>query len=205
MMNHSFLRRFFTLIFTLGCLLRGYAGEGMWIPLLLGQLNEADMQAMGMKMTAEDIYSVNAGSLKDAIVHFGGFCTGEVISSQGLVLTNHHCGYEQVQNHSSLEHNYLQDGFWARSLADELPNPGLFVTFIVRIDDVTKTVLDGVTNNMDKKERQQLIEKNLKVAKEAAAKETWQDVLVRPFFHGNQYFLFVTETYNDVRLVGAPS
>lgn len=181
-----------------------YAGEGMWLPLLLGQLNEKDMQAMGMKMTAEDIYSVNKGSLKDAIVHFGGFCTGEVISSQGLVLTNHHCGYGQIQSHSTLENNYLQDGFWAKDFAAELPNPGLFVTFIVRIEDVTASALEGVKPTMKENERTSTIDKNLNAIKKAVAKESYQDVLVRPFFHGNQYFLFVTETYNDVRLVGTP-
>lgn len=183
---------------------RLYAGEGMWLPLLLGQLNEKDMQAMGMKMTAEDIYSVNKGSLKDAIVHFGGFCTGEVISSQGLVLTNHHCGYGQIQSHTTLENNYLQDGFWAKDFAAELPNPGLFVTFIVRIEDVTAQALAGVKSGIKESERASLVDKNLNAVKAAAQKESYQDVLIRPFFNGNQYFLFITETYNDVRLVGTP-
>lgn len=176
----------------------------MWLPLLLGQLNEREMQSMGMKMTAEDIYSVNKGSLKDAIVHFGGFCTGEVISSQGLVLTNHHCGYGQIQAHSTLEHNYLEDGFWASNLAAELPNPGLFVTFIVRIEDVTAQALAGVTPALSERDRQSLIDQNLNKVKLSASKEAYQEVMVKPFFYGNQYFLFVTETYKDVRLVGTP-
>lgn len=180
------------------------AGEGMWLPLLLEQLNEAEMQAMGMKLSAEDIYSVNQGSLKDAIVHFGGFCTGEVISSQGLVLTNHHCGYGQIQYHSSLEKNYLRDGFWAPNQAGELPNPGLFVTFIVRMEDVTKNVLAEVTDEMNEKERQAAIDRALTRVKDEARREDYQDVLIRPFYHGNQFFLFVTETYRDIRLVGAP-
>jgi hypothetical protein len=174
----------------------GIAGEGMWLPLLLQALNESEMQALGMKMTAEDVYSVNKGSLKDAIVHFGGFCTGEVISDQGLVLTNHHCGYGQIQSHSSLEKNYLEDGFWAMNKGEELPNPGLFVTFIDRIEDVSKTALQGVNEDMSEKERQSTIDKNLDAIKKS--------FVIRPFFKGNQYFLFVTLTYNDVRLVGAP-
>jgi len=180
------------------------AGEGMWLPLLLSQLNEREMQSMGMKMTAEDIYSVNKGSLKDAIVHFGGFCTGEVISATGLVLTNHHCGYEQIQQHSTLEHNYLEDGFWAANHAAELPNPGLFVTFIVRMEDVTAQVLAGVGRELSERDRQSLIDQNLNKVRQAALRESYQEVMVKPFFQGNQYFLFVTETYRDVRLVGAP-
>ena len=181
-----------------------FATEGMWLPLLLKQLNEAEMQSMGMKMSAEDIYSVNRGSLKDAIVQFGGGCTGEVISSQGLILTNHHCGFGQIQSHSSLENNYLQDGFWAMSRAEELPNPGLTVTFIVRIEDVTEQVLEMVTPEMHYKERQAWVARNTEKVKQAAAREAYQDVMIRPFFEGNQYFLFVTETYRDIRLVGAP-
>ena len=114
------------------------ADEGMWLPLLLEKLNEKQMKSLGMKISAKDIYSINNGSLKDAIVSFGGFCTGEVISSKGLILTNHHCGFDAVQNHSTLDHNYIRDGFWAKNNAEELPNPKLFVTFIVRIEDVTK-------------------------------------------------------------------
>ena len=108
-----------------------FAGEGIWIPLLLSLLNETEMKEMGMKMTAEDVYSVNQGSLKDAIVHFGGGCTAEIISDAGLLLTNHHCGYRQIQSHSSLQHNYLEDGFWAMNRAEELPNEGLTATLIV--------------------------------------------------------------------------
>ena len=181
-----------------------YAGEGMWLPLLLKALNEEEMQEMGMKMSAEDIYSVNKGSLKDAIVHFGGFCTAEVISEQGLILTNHHCGYGQIQSHSTLENNYLEDGFWAMSRDEEKPNPGLFARFIVRIEDVTEQALAGVTDEMSPEERQSAIDKNLNLIQPTIKKEDFQEVMVRPFFKGNQYFAFVTETYNDVRLVGAP-
>ncbi len=192
------------LMFFLITLAPVFGGEGMWLPLLLKSLNEAEMKSMGMKMSAEDIYSVNKGSLKDAVVHFGGFCTGEVISDQGLLLTNHHCGYDVIQSHSTLERNYLVDGFWAKSNAEELPTPGLFATFIVRIDDVTKMVLNGVRKDMSPTERQSRIDQNLKTVSNRAAKESWQDVFVRSFFEGNQYYLFVTETYRDVRLVGTP-
>src|SRR5256885_10219145 len=113
------------------------ADEGMWLPLLLERMNEKEMKSLGMKISAKDIYSVNSGSLKDAIVSFGGFCTGEVISSKGLLLTNHHCGFDAIQNHSTLDRNYIRDGFWASNYSEELVNPGLFVTFIVTIEDVT--------------------------------------------------------------------
>ncbi len=181
-----------------------FAVEGMWLPMLLGLLNEAEMQSLGMKMTAEDIYSVNKGSLKDAIVQFGGGCTAEIISGQGLLLTNHHCGFGQIQSHSTLEHNYLEDGFWAKTLKDELSNPGLTVTFISRIEDVTAAALAGVTEDMDKKTRQSTIDKNLDAIKKAAKMETYEESMIRPFFAGNQYFMFVTVTYKDIRLVGTP-
>src|SRR5688572_32196816 len=131
-----------------------FANEGMWLPLLLEKLNEKEMKSLGMKISARDIYNINSGSLKDAIVSLGGFCTGEIISNKGLVLTNHHCGFDAIQNHSTLERNYIRDGFWAKNNSEELPNPGLFVTFIVRIEDVTKQVLNGVTATMSEAERQ---------------------------------------------------
>ena len=180
------------------------ADEGMWLPLFLQQLNEKQMKTMGMKISAKDIYNINSGSLKDAIVSFGGFCTGEVISSKGLVLTNHHCGFDAIQNHSTLERNYIRDGFWAKSLSEEIPNQGLFVTFIVRIEDVSKQILNGVDINMSESERQSAIDKNIAALRKEVKKESYQDSFVRSFFEGNQYFLFVTETYRDVRLVGAP-
>lgn len=181
-----------------------FATEGMWLPQLLGRLNEKEMKGMGLKISAADIYNVNKGSLKDAIVSFGGFCTGEIISSKGLLLTNHHCGFDAIQKHSSLENNYLDRGFWARSMQEELPNPGLTATFIVRIEDVTRQALEGVAGNLTESQRQSAIDKNLNRIKETAKKEAWQETLIKPFFEGNQYFLFVTETYKDVRLVGAP-
>lgn len=193
-----------SLLLLLAFSLQVHAGEGMWLPHLLKILNEAEMQSMGMKMTAEDIYSVNEGSLKDAIVHFGGFCTGEIISDQGLVLTNHHCGYRNIQSHSSMDNNLLKDGFWAPSLADELPNEGLFVTFIERIDDVSAIALDGVSDSMSTRERQSQIDKNLDAFRNGIDTDEFHDLIIRPFFHGNQYFAFRTVTYRDVRLVGTP-
>ena len=180
------------------------ADEGMWLPLFLQQLNEKQMKSMGMKISANDIYNINKGSLKDAIVSLGGFCTGEVISEQGLVLTNHHCGFDAIQNHSTLERNYIRDGFWARNKGEEIPNPGLFVTFIVRIEEVTKWALEGVKPGMNEQERQSTIDKNIAALRSGVKKEAYQDYFVRSFFEGNQYFMFVTETYKDVRLVGAP-
>ena len=177
---------------------------GMWIPSLLEGMNENEMQALGSKLTAEDIYSVNQSSLKDAIAHFNGGCTSEVISPNGLLLTNHHCGFGQIQSHSSLENDYLKDGFWAMSYEEELPNEGLFAEFIVRIEDVTDQVLANVTEEMTEKEKQSTIDKNSNSLQETVEKEVWQDTKVKSFYKGNQYFLFVTERYEDVRLVGAP-
>ncbi|ASZ14018.1 S46 family peptidase [Chitinophaga pendula] len=181
-----------------------YATEGMWLPQLLSKMNEKEMKGMGMKISAADIYNINKGSLKDAIVSFGGFCTAEVISSKGLLLTNHHCGYDAIQKHSSLQHNYLDNGFWAMTQEQELPNPGLTATFIVRIDDVTKEALLNVKPGMSERERQSAIDKQLSMIRQQVKKESYQDVIIKPFFEANQYYLFVTETYKDVRLVGAP-
>jgi len=177
---------------------------GMWIPSLLEGMNEQEMTALGSKLTAKDIYDINNSSLKDAIGHFNGGCTSEVISSKGLLLTNHHCGFSQIQSHSSLENDYIKNGFWAMSLDEELPNDGLYVEFIVRIEDVTSQIIKGVSDSMTERERQSKIDGNSNTVQKAAAKEEWQDTKVKAFYKGNQYFLFVTERYNDIRLVGAP-
>ena len=177
---------------------------GMWIPSLLEGMNENEMKALGSKLTAKDIYDVNNSSLKDAIGHFNGGCTSEVISDKGLVLTNHHCGFGQIQSHSSLENDYLKDGFWAMNLDEELPNEGLFIEFIVRIEDVTDQVLAGVTEEMTEKEKQSTIDKNSNSLQAEVKKEAWQDTKVKSFYKGNQYFMFVTERFEDIRLVGAP-
>ncbi|HOW30591.1 MAG TPA: S46 family peptidase, partial [Bacteroidales bacterium] len=193
---------FFLTFFLLSLIV--HAGEGMWLPILLQQPNEKEMRAMGMRITADDIYSINHSSLKDAIVLFGGGCTGEIVSGQGLLLTNHHCGYGNIQRHSSLEHDYLTDGFWAQSFAEELPNPGLSVTFLVRMQDVTTSALNNVTPRMNESQRDSVIAANSKIIVNEAVKGTHYKASVRPFFAGNQYYLLVTETFNDIRLVGAP-
>jgi peptidase S46-like protein len=177
---------------------------GMWIPSLLEGMNESEMQQLGMKMTAKDIYDVNNSSLKDAIVHFNGGCTSEIISPNGLLLTNHHCGYGAIQSHSSVEHDYLKDGFWAKNYSEELANPSMTVTFIKRIDDVTSKVFEGVADAMDEASKMKLINQNIQKVVGEAQKEEWQKANVKSFYKGNQYLLFVTEVFKDVRLVGAP-
>ncbi|MCD4694684.1 MAG: S46 family peptidase, partial [Bacteroidales bacterium] len=180
------------------------ADEGMWIPMFLNDLNETEMQAMGMNITAEDIYSINRSSLKDAIMIFGGGCTAELISGQGLILTNHHCGFRRIQQHSSIENDYLTDGFWAMDQSEELSNPGLKVTFLVRMEEVTDAVLEGVNKNMNEADRDALIKTNSDTIKERAVEDTHYKAIVKPFFQGNRYFLFINEVFEDVRLVGAP-
>jgi hypothetical protein len=196
--------KYLLLVFIAFASLHINAKEGMWIPSLLKNLAESDMREMGMKITAEDIYSFNRSSLKDAIVHFGGGCTAEMISDQGLLLTNHHCGYGQIQSHSSVENDLLTDGFWAKDRSSELKNSGLTASFIIRIDEVTKEVLVGVTGEMAEGERQKQIAANIKAIGEAAIVGTNYGYIIRPFYFGNQYYMFLTETFRDVRLVGAP-
>ena len=157
-----------------------------------------------MKMTAADIYSVNKSSLKDAVPHFNGGCTSEVISPKGLLLTNHHCGFDAIQNQSSVDHDYLTNGFWAYKMSEELPNEDLVVTFIVKIEDVTSKVLEGTTALATELEKQKKIQENITLLSNSLPKESWQENKIRTFYEGNQYLLFVTETYKDVRLVGAP-
>ncbi len=180
------------------------ADEGMWIPLLIEKYNIRLMQENGFKLTAEDIYSINKASMKDAVVIFGGGCTGEFISDQGLIITNHHCGYGSIQNHSALDHDYLTDGFWAMSKDEELSNPGLTVTILKYMEDVTEKVMKGVTENMPKDDREALINANIISINTEAVQGTHYLSMVRPFFLGNQYFLMVNEVFRDVRLVGAP-
>jgi hypothetical protein len=177
---------------------------GMWIPSLLSGMNETEMKSLGMKISAKDIYDANNSSLKDAVPHFNGGCTSEVISPKGLILTNHHCGYGAIQNHSTVEHDYLQDGFWAYKMEDELPNKGMVVTFVVRIEDVTSKIMEGVDAFNDEAQKQKKIQENTQRYSESLPKESWQENKIKTFFDGNQYLLFVTETFKDVRLVGAP-
>src|SRR5258706_297634 len=183
--------------------LHARADEGMWIPLLIGK-NIADMQAKGCRLSAEDIYNANQSSLKDAVVEFGGGCTGEVISSQGLVLTNHHCGYGAIQRLSTLEKDYLTNGYAAMNKTEELPSPGLTVTFVVRIEDVTKRILDSLASEMTEVQRNKKIADISSTIEKEAVKETHYDAKVRSFFYGNEFYLFVTETFKDIRLVVAP-
>ena len=177
---------------------------GMWIPSLLKGMNETEMKNLGMKMSVKEIYDVNNSSIKDAVPHFNGGCTSEVISPKGLILTNHHCGYSQIQSHSNVEHDYLNDGFWAYKMEDELPNENLTVTFIVKIEDVTTAVLNGTATLTNEAEKQKKIQENISALSTSLPKENWQENKIRTFYEGNQYMLFVTETFTDVRLVGAP-
>lgn len=177
---------------------------GMWIPSLLKGMNETEMKNLGMKMSVKDIYDVNQSSMKDAVPHFNGGCTSEVISPKGLILTNHHCGFSQIQSHSTVDHDYLTDGFWAYKMEEELPNEGLTVTFMVKIEDVTTLVLDGTASMSNEAEKQKKIQENITALSSSLPKESWQENKIRTFYEGNQYMLFVTETFTDVRLVGAP-
>ena len=180
------------------------ADEGMWLPYSLNGQNLAEMQRLGCKLTAEQIFDFNQPSLKDAIVQFGGGCTGEIISPEGLLLTNHHCGLSYVQKHSSVEHDYLTDGFWAKSKEEELPNPGLSVLFLARVEDVTGPVLNGVKDGMSESERQEIIAKNTKGIEEGHKGNEFTRFEVVPFYCGNQYILFEYKVYKDVRLVCCP-
>jgi len=191
------------LIFFIAVQMQAQQG-GMWIPSLLQGMNEKEMKSLGMKMTVADIYDVNKSSLKDAVPHFNGGCTSEVISPKGLLLTNHHCGFDAIQTHSSVDHDYLTNGFWAYKMEDELPNEDLEVTFIVKIEDVTTKVLDGTAALASEAERQKKIQDNIAALSKSLPKESWQENKIRTFYEGNQYMLFVTETFKDVRLVGAP-
>lgn len=196
-----------TLTIILLAMLAGFsarADEGMWLPSLIAQ-RIADMQEKGFKLDAEDIYSINQASLKDAVVLFGRGCTGELISPEGLLLTNHHCGYSQIQQHSSVEHDYLRDGFWAMSREEELPNKGLSVSFLERMEDVTDLILNGYTPDMSEDERVAIVKKNSKALIEEVTKEgKGLRATVEALYYGNQYFLFLYRQYDDVRLVGAP-
>ena len=180
------------------------ADEGMWLPSeILKKIK--DIQGQGFKLSAEDIYSVNQSSLKDAVVRFGSGCTGELISPEGLLITNHHCGFGQIQSHSSVEHDYLKDGFWAMSKEEELPNPSLTVSFLEYMTDVTDEVLKGYKPKMTEEKRMELVAKNSKKIEEKAIKgKKGLTAHVKPIYYGNQYFLFVYKVYTDVRLVGAP-
>ncbi|MFM9052909.1 MAG: S46 family peptidase, partial [Bacteroidota bacterium] len=180
------------------------ARQGMWMPNLLKQLNAEDLKSMGLSIPVDELFSANGGALNDAIVQFGGGCTGEVISDSGLILTNHHCGYGQLQSLSTLVNNYVRDGFWAKNRLEELPCPGLTVTFVRDIRPVTQVFMDAGIGKLDEGEREKkvkLISDSLEQLFSSGGK---LNVFVKAFYNGNQYFLFVTEVFRDVRLVGAP-
>ncbi len=196
--------RLIALIATILMGISAKADEGMWLPSLISQ-RIADMQEKGFRLSAEDIYSVNQASLKDAVVLFGRGCTGELISAEGLLLTNHHCGYGQIQKHSSVEHDYLKDGFWAMSREEELPNPGLSVSFLERMEDVTDIILKGYEPGMSEDQRVEIVKNNSKALIDEVTKEgKGLRATVEALYYGNQYFLFLYRQYEDVRLVGAP-
>ncbi len=181
------------------------ADEGMWLPSLIHKLNIADMQKTGCELSAENIYSINNSSLKDAVVALDhGSCTAELISKDGLLLTNHHCGFGEIQSHSSVEHDYLRDGFWAMSKEEELPNPGKTVSFLVSIEEVTDKVLADVTDDMDENERTKTVRGVASKLEKEAKGDTHYETYVRSFFNSNKYYLFALETFKDIRLVGAP-
>ena len=180
------------------------ADEGMWLPMFVKRLNEVDMHAAGLQLTAEELYSINNSSLKDAIVSFSGFCTGEVISAEGLLLTNHHCGYGAIQDHSSVENDYLTDGFWAMDRSKELQNPDLFVDFLIRMEDVTERVLAVVNDKMTEDERSQAIDAEMKAIKTEATEDNSYICNVKSFYEGNEFYMFMYERFSDIRLVGAP-
>jgi len=198
------MKKFILLLFL--CFVKSitFAEEGMWLPIFLKQLNESDMQSKGMKLNAADIYSVNSSSMKDAVVLFGGGCTGEIISDKGLLLTNHHCGLSQIQSHSSLEKDYLKNGFWAYTPGEELACAGLTVTFIIRIEDVSSKVNAVVSAGMNEEQRELAIKEISGKLEKEAIQGTHYKATIRPFYNGNQFYLFVQETFKDVRMVGAP-
>lgn len=179
------------------------ADEGMWLPFMLGR-NYEDMKKHGLKLTQEQLYSINKSSLKDAVISFGGFCTGEIISKKGLILTNHHCGYDAIADASSPEKNYLDNGFWAKSTAEEIPVQGLTATFIIRIEDVTAAIAKELKPSMTTEERNAKIKELAAVLEKDAVAGTHYEAFVRDFYDGNEFYLFVKETFNDVRLVGTP-
>jgi Peptidase S46 len=189
--------------FLLLCFARAQT-QGMWLPLHLEKQNEKEMKSMGLKLKADDVYSSVKPSIKDAVVQFNGGCTGEMISPEGLLLTNHHCGFDAIQKLSSLEKNYVENGFWAKNKTEELPCPGAFATFVARMEDVTALALQNVAESMNERDRQSQIDQNLQGIRRNTKIERWQEIVIKPFYNGNQYYLFVTETYRDLRLAGAP-
>ncbi|MEM7162976.1 MAG: S46 family peptidase [Bacteroidota bacterium] len=199
------MKKFFSLLVVALFAINSTANEGMWMLQTLKKLNEAQMQKLGFKLTAEDIYSINQSSIKDAIVRLnGGMCTSEIISDQALVLTNHHCAYGAIQTLSSEENNYLRDGFWAMAQSEELPIPDMYVSFLQRIEDVTERVLENVNDDMSEEDRSAAMAAAFKEIEAEASEGGKYETQVKTFFEGNEFYLMVYENYEDVRLVGAP-
>ncbi len=198
------MKKLFVLLIFCNTLNSAFAVEGMWIPSLLKKYNIEEMQKLGFKLTAEDVYDVNHASMKDAVVLFGSGCTGEVISGDGLLITNHHCGFGQIQKHSTLEHDYLMDGFWAKNRSEELANPGLTVQFLVKMEEVTQEVMKGVKEDMDDESGKKLIASNIDAIKKTYSGKNNYLVDVKPLFYGHQYFAYIYEVFKDIRMVGAP-
>ncbi len=201
----------FTIVLSAGMFLHSQADEGMWVPMFFKNLIHADMQKMGLKLSADELYSINNSSLKDAIVGLSGggapnnfFCSAEIVSAEGLLLTNHHCAYDMLQKHSSVNLDYLTDGFWAMAREEELPNPGITASILVRMEDVSSIVLANITPDMSDADRSTAIRKSISKLKEEYGEEGKYDVAVKSFFAGNEYYMLIYETYRDVRLVGAP-
>lgn len=195
------LKSFLLTCFLNASFLIAQTGGGMWIP---NQLNEKEMKEMGLKISPKQIFNTHNPSIKDAVAHFGGGCTSEVISPKGLLLTNHHCGYYSIQSHSTVTNDLLTYGFWASNYEEEKPNEGLKATFIVDIIDVTSQILLGISDNFTEQQRNIIIKNNINKISSTIKKEDYQDIAILPFYNGNQYYAFITETYEDIRLVGAP-
>ncbi|HZK97804.1 MAG TPA: S46 family peptidase, partial [Prolixibacteraceae bacterium] len=198
------LRQLFTVLVFTAVATSLFAKEGMWIPTLLQKYNIEEMSKMGFKLSAEDVYSVNHASMKDAVILFGGGCTGGVISNDGLLITNHHCGFGQIQKHSSVEHDYLTNGFWAMNKSEELTNPGLTVQFLVKMEDITDKMLKNVADKIDQATRQDTLQKRADRIKKEYLNGTGYAADIKPLFNGNQYFIYIYEVFKDIRLVGAP-
>ena len=184
---------------------RSIADEGMWLPLLLGEQAYNDMVKRGLKLSKEQLYSMNKASIKDAIIIFGGFCTGEIVSSEGLIFTNHHCGYDAIASASTVEHNYLKDGFYAKSKKEEIPSAGLYAEFLLKIEDVTAQV-EEAAKGLTGAERLAKVNATI-AALNAKYSDASQNLVARvsSLFKGNQFLVFIYQRYSDIRLVGAPS
>jgi hypothetical protein len=198
------LRQLITLTVLISMAVSGYAKEGMWIPTLLQKYNIEEMSEMGFKLSAEDVYSVNHASMKDAVILFGTGCTGGIISADGLLITNHHCGFSMIQKHSSVEHDYLTNGFWAMNRSEELINPGLTVQFLVKMEDITSKMIKKVAGQPDGIAIPDTTQQNLERIKKEFITGTGYSADIKPLFNGNQYFIYIYEVFKDVRLVGAP-